>query len=146
MNLNHVLHYLGFPEEDIPDLLEEAKSYDPVILERAFSGDIMECLSSGCAKKMLGTGLSSSFVFHLAVLDANCLTSCPILEIFRTVLGSDWVDVLNENHKHFTFGDDRVYDLLDRMNLNHDQLIPEITDLCDVIRLELDDLAEEEDE
>ena len=39
---------------------------------------------------MLGTGLSASFVFHLAMRNVSLLVHCSPLETFRTVLGSDW--------------------------------------------------------
>lgn len=54
MDLNHALRFLGFPEDEIPALLEEANAYDPALLERAFADEAMECLPSGCAKKLLG--------------------------------------------------------------------------------------------
>ena len=135
MNLNHALRFLGFPEDEIPALLEEANAYDPALLERAFADEAMECLPSGCAKKLLGTGLSSSFVFHLAVRNPLLLAQCSPLEIFRNILGSDWVDILNENHERHAFGDERVYDLLDRLVAEH--LTNDIKDLCDAIRDEL---------
>ena len=90
MDLNHALRFLGFPEDEIPALLEEANAYDPALLERAFADEAMECLPSGCAKKLLGTGLSASFVFHLAMRNVFLLVHCSPLETFRTVLGSDW--------------------------------------------------------
>ena len=130
MDLNHALRFLGFPEDEIPALLEEANAYDPALLERAFADGAMECLPSGCAKKLLGTGLSASFVFHLAMRNVFLLVHCSPLETFRTVLGSDWGDILNENHERHAFGDERVYDFLDH-------LTSDITDLCDTIRDEL---------
>lgn len=104
MDLNHALRFLGFPEDEIPALLEEANAYDPALLERAFADEAMECLPSGCAKKLLGTGLSASFVFHLAMRNVFLLVHCSPLETFRTVLGSDWGDILNENHERHAFG------------------------------------------
>ena len=135
MDLNHALRFLGFPEDEIPALLEEANAYDPALLERAFADEAMECLPSGCAKKLLGTGLSASFVFHLAMRNVFLLVHCSPLETFRTVLGSDWGDILNENHERHAFGDERVYDFLDRLTTDH--LTSDITDLCDTIRDEL---------
>ena len=135
MGLNHALRFLGFPEDEIPALLEEANAYDPALLEQAFSDETMEYLSSGTARKMLNAGLSSSFVFHLAVRNPLLLAQCSPLEIFRNILGSDWVDILNENHTRHAFGDERVYDLLDRLTTDH--LTSDITDLCDTIRDEL---------
>ena len=135
MDLNHALRFLGFPEDEIPALLEEANAYDPALLERAFADEAMECLPSGCAKKLLGTGLSASFVFHLAMRNVFLLVHCFPLETFRTVLGSDWGDILNENHERHAFGDERVYDFLDRLTTDH--LTSDITDLCDTIRDEL---------
>ena len=135
MDLNHALRFLGFPEDEIPALLEEANAYDPALLERAFADEAMECLPSGCAKKLLGTGLSASFVFHLAMRNVFLLVHCSPLETFRPVLGSDWGDILNENHERHAFGDERVYDFLDRLTTDH--LTSDITDLCDTIRDEL---------
>lgn len=135
MDLNHALRFLGFPEDEIPALLEEANAYDPALLERAFADEAMECLPSGCAKKLLGTGLSASFVFHLAMRNVFLLVHCFPLETFRTVLGSDWGDILNENHERHAFGDERVYDFLDRLTTDH--LTSDITDLCNTIRDEL---------
>ena len=108
MDLNHALRFLGFPEDEIPALLEEANAYDPALLERAL---------------------------HLAMRNVFLLVHCSPLETFRTVLGSDWGDILNENHERHAFGDERVYDFLDRLTTDH--LTSDITDLCDTIRDEL---------
>ena len=78
MDLNHALRFLGFPEDEIPALLEEANAYDPALLERAFADEAMECLPSGCAKKLLGTGLSASFVFHLAMRTCSFWSIVPL--------------------------------------------------------------------
>ena len=142
MDLTHVLQFLGFPEKDIPHLLCEAASYAPALLEHSFSEEIMESVSPGSAKKMLEYGLSSDFVFHLAVLDPCALTLRFPLEIFHSALGNDWVDVLNENHARHAFGDARVFELLDRLDYRNEALSREITTLCETIR---DELAEVEE-
>ena len=76
-------------------------------------------VSHPAAQKLLGTGLSASFVFHLAMRNVFLLVHCSPLETFRTVLGSDWGDILNENHERHAFGDERVYDFLDRLTTDH---------------------------
>ena len=50
MNLNHALRFLGFPEDEIPALLEETNAYDPALLERAFADEAMECLHPAAQK------------------------------------------------------------------------------------------------
>ena len=41
MDLNHALRFLGFPEDEIPALLEEANAYDPALLDLSFSDAAM---------------------------------------------------------------------------------------------------------
>ena len=39
MNLNHAMRFLGFPEDALPALLEEANAYDPALLARPDAAD-----------------------------------------------------------------------------------------------------------